>query len=75
MRLTFLGLNHTNQGIKILAQGHIALPSVRLEPGTSGSQVAHSTTEQPHSSYQWFNNTQTVSNNSILSMGVNTYIT
>ena len=32
-----------------LAQGHSAVPPVRLEPATPKSQVKHSTTEPPRS--------------------------
>ena len=38
--------------IKCLAQGHNAVPLVRLETTTLLSRVEHSTTEQPRSSDQ-----------------------
>ena len=38
--------------IKCLAQGHSAVPLVRLEPTTPLSEVKHSTTEPPRSSDQ-----------------------
>ena len=42
------GLNHSaKQRIKCLAQGHKAVPTVRLEPATPQSRVKHSTTESP----------------------------
>ena len=56
----FLGWTRTKQKIKCLAQGHNAVPLVRLEPATPQSRVKHSTTEPPRSSWpvlrgaQWF---------------------
>ena len=41
----FLGWTSTKQGLMCLAQGHKAVPSVRLEPATPRSWVKHSTTE------------------------------
>ena len=35
MRLMLLGLNHTKQGIKILAQGHNTVPLGSLKSGSS----------------------------------------
>ena len=51
----FLGWTSTKQGLMCLAQGHIAVPTVRLEPPPPPpppplqSQVQHSTTEPLHS--------------------------
>ena len=43
----FLGLTSTKQRIKCLAQGHNAVPPVRLEPAAPQSRIKHSTTEPP----------------------------
>ena len=42
-----LGWTSTKQGLMCLAQGHIAVKPVRLEPATPRSLVKHSTTELP----------------------------
>ena len=43
----FLGLTSTKQGLMCLAQGHNAVPPVRLELATPQSGVQHSTTAVP----------------------------
>ena len=45
----FLGLTSTKQKINCIAQGHNAVPSVRLKPAPHKSRVKHSTTEPPRS--------------------------
>ena len=50
----FLGRTSTKQRIKCLAQGHITVPPVRLEPATPRSRVKHSTTEPPRSLFSLF---------------------
>ena len=45
----FIGSTSTKQRTKYPAQGHNAVPLVRLKPATPRSQVKQSTTEPPRS--------------------------